>query len=375
MDFLSSWIVETWSIVLAAGPWLMFGFLLAGVIYVLIPVDQITRHLGKPGLGSVVKAALFGAPLPLCSCSVIPVASSIRQQGASRGATTSFLISTPETGIDSISVSYALLGPFVAVIRPIAAIVTAVTAGWLTDHCAGPDDKKPAAPQQTSCCCHCPAADGNNPQAPTALLPSLTRSDPVAILPVAVAKSGLIDKFIMALRHGYISMFRNLAHWLLLGFTLAGLVSALVPSEFLSQHVGQGLPAMLLMTVVGLPMYVCATSSTPLAAALIAKGLSPGAALVFLLVGPATNITTMVVVARDLGYKALILYIATIAIVAILFGWATDAIFSSSLVLRKSIHACGHDHPGPLSWICAMALVLLIANGLRLRMTKARQQK
>ncbi len=343
MDLATRWSVETWNMTLEAAPWLLGGFLLAGVVYVLVPVGKVTQHLGKPGFAGVLKAALFGIPLPLCSCSVIPVASSLKKQGASRGAFVSFLISTPETGIDSIAISYALLGPFLAVVRPIAAFVTAITAGLLIGLRDGDGCREPGDQRASACSCDC--AD--------------------------VVESTGGGKIGAAFRHGLVDMFTDLSPWLVAGFMLAGLAAAVIPEGFLERHVGSGLPAMLLMLVVGLPMYVCATSSTPVAAALIARGLSPGAALVFLLVGPATNIATMIVVSRDLGRRGLVVYITTIAAVAVVFGILIDAAAPSFPVSLTAPPGRCEPFAPTVAWVTAAALALLTLNGLRLRVRAA----
>ena len=343
--FITNWLTQTWGMTLEAAPWLLGGFVLAGVIYVLLPVETVTRHLGKPGMGGVLKASLVGVPLPLCSCSVIPVAASLRKQGASRGAFVSFLISTPETGVDSIAISYALLGPLLAVVRPVAAFFTALTAGLLVDTAAeaGPSPKPAdAAGERESCCCA-----GGCPEEPIA---------------------GPQRKLVTALRYGLVDLFVDLSPWLLSGFILAGLVAALLPAGFFERYVGSGAGAMLLMLVVGLPFYVCATASTPIAAAFIARGLSPGAALVFLLVGPATNIATMLVVGRDVGRRGLAVYLVTIAVFAVLFGLGIN-VLADFVPLTLTGMPDGTDHHVPgWAWLPAAALILLTLNGLRLRM-------
>lgn len=342
MDFFTSWLTHTWGMLLEAAPWLVGGFFVAGVVYVLLPADKVVKHLGRPGLGSILKAALVGVPLPLCSCSVIPVASSLRQRGASRGATASFLISTPESGADSIGVSYALLGPFMAIVRPLAAFITATAAGLLISARGETDD--PPTPATEASCPHC-----------------ATRAAPAA------PRLSLAAKLRQAAHHGFVVMFANLAHWLLLGFLLGGLVSAFIPAGFFERAIGTGIVPLLLMLVAGLPLYVCATSATPLAAALIAKGLSPGAALVFMLVGPATNMTTMLVVARDLGRKSLFLYIGTIAVVAVLLGLVVDAL-PTAWVLAGLTAGHAHAHASAAAWPFAVLLLALLLNGLRVRL-------
>ncbi len=349
-DFLSQWAILTWQVLTTASPWLIAGFLMAGAIHVLLPTDKVTRHLGKPGLGAVIKASLIGVPLPLCSCGVIPVATALRKQGASRGATASFLISTPETGVDSISVSYVMLGPFLAVIRPIAAFITAFITGALVsflDRIDQPASEISPPPQEKnrdnpseSCCCH------------------------AATIVVPQKKTGFVARVFDAVRYGLVDMFADLSHWLAIGFVLAGLIAAVIPAGFIEQYVGTGWSPKLLMVMIGLPLYVCATSSTPIAAALMAKGLSPGAAVVFLLVGPATNIATMVVVSQMLGYRALAIYLTCIVVVALGLGFAVDALptawMGSGLVL-KHVHSMGFGGGG----LAALVLLVLIGNGIR----------
>ncbi|UCE62236.1 MAG: SO_0444 family Cu/Zn efflux transporter [Phycisphaerales bacterium] len=368
LNFAVQWIVETWEIVVEAGPWLLFGFVLAGFVHLLLPVGKVTAHLGKPGLAGVVKASLLGIPLPLCSCSVIPVASSLRKQGAGRGAFVSFLISTPETGVDSIALSYALLGPFLAIVRPVAAFVTALTAGFLVDQIdrAGPprDDTS-----RNNCCgdsC-CEAA------APKVIDSCAINSCSCSDEDDGKANAGLSAKMMAALRYGLVDLFADLAMWLTVGFLLAGLVSAAIPEGFLERSIGSGLGAMLLMVLLGLPLYICATSSTPVAAALIANGLSPGAALVLMLVGPATNVATMVIVARDAGRAGLTIYISTIAVIAVLFGLAIDAAVVSlpAHVIGLPIH--GSHEPTPLALAAAIVLIICTLNGMRIHFSRKTQ--
>ncbi len=354
MSFAAEVFTESWGMLLATGPWLLVGFLAAGVIHALVPVETMVRQLSGGGLASVVKAALVGIPLPLCSCGVIPVASSLRKHGASKGATAAFLISTPETGVDSIAVTYALLGPVMAVVRPVAALLTTLLAGglihWLdSDPTESVPDRVVAKQRSTSAVgaseseCGCP----------------IDSCDADGQLQVR-------QKFVTALRYGSVEVFADLSHWLILGFVLGGVLSAMLPDGFLERQVGSGVRAMLVMVVVGVPMYVCATSSTPVAAALIARGLSPGAGLVFLLVGPATNLATLLVVVRDLGIRSAVIYLLSISVVAVACGLATDAIWSSWAVPAVRWSG-GHSEGSALSVVSAVLLVLLMMNGLRVR--------
>lgn len=369
MDFLTQWGLDTWAMVLDAAPWLVIGFMAAGVLHVLLPAERLVQHLGRSGISSVFKASLVGIPLPLCSCSVIPVASSIRKRGASKGATASFLVSTPESGVDSIAISYALLGPVFAIVRPIAAFITAMTAGGLItafEKARGEEaklDQTPAAAEAGghSCCHGGPVASEAAPERPG--VGSCCGAGSGADRQGGQSPS-TFSRVREAARYGLVDMFVDLGHLLVIGFVLGGLISTLVPQSML-ERVGSGPLALIVMAFAGLPMYVCATAATPLAAALIAKGLSPGAALVFLLVGPATNVATMLIVGRDIGRRSLAIYLGSIAVVAIVLGSVVDA-------LPMSIWQFGDLHPhahgaGFWSWIAAIVLVGLIVNGLRLR--------
>ena len=363
MPFIAQWISETVRVVLEVAPWLVAGFLLAGVIHVLIPVDMISRHLGSPGWREVVKASLLGIPLPLCSCSVIPVATTLRRHGASKGATAGFLISTPETGIDSIAMSYALLGPFLAIARPVSALVTSIVAGCLVNRFDKQKSPNPgnASPAADGCCTHSDGGSGGAQR----VGPSATGGGRYG-----GGRQTLGTRFSTAIRYGFVDMFTDLSHWLILGFVLAGLIAAAIPEGFLGRQIGSGIGPMLLMLVVGLPVYVCATSSTPVAAALIAAGLSPGAALVFLLAGPASNIGTMGIIARELGRVSLACYIISIAVVSVLCGVVTDALLVSSSPTIPPTGVHHHMLPSFVLVPSAVILVVLMLNGLRLRIQK-----
>jgi len=278
-----------------SAPWLLMGFTIAGIMKVFIPSELLAKHLGEPGLMATVKAALLGAPLPLCSCGVIPAALGLRRSGASKAATTSFLISTPETGVDSVTVSYAMLGPFMAVIRPVAAISTAITAGLLV----GKDTDEPmsTAPIK-NCCAVNPPRDSNRQES----LPSRLKA---------------------SFQFTFVDLIRDISLWLLIGLGMAALVKAYIPTEFLAQW-GDGFMAFVVMALIGVPMYICALASTPIAAGLLFAGVSPGATLVFMLVGPATNIATIGLVKRELGTRALAAYLSSVVGVGFAFGYLTN---------------------------------------------------
>jgi len=309
MDTVTDILAGIWSILNDAGIYVVFGLLAAGLVHVFVSRAWMTRHLGGSGYGTVLKAAVVGAPLPLCSCSVLPAAYALRQKGAGRGATVSFLISTPETSIDSIAVTWALMGPVMAVVRPLAALVTATAAGFL-ETLRGPDE---AAAAEEAACPHCRGEAGER-----------------------VAGPGRWSRF---WRFIVFEMGDDVGPTLALGLVLAGLVTALVPEGLFEAYLGSRWASMAVMLAVGLPLYVCATASTPLAAALVLKGLNPGAALVFLLVGPATNLATVLTVGRMLGRTSAALYVGTIVVIALACGAALDAAMDALALEVTSEHA------------------------------------
>ena len=299
VDYLQRAIHEIWLITIEASPYVLFGLIAAGVLYTLFPQEKIHGFLGRKSFGSVLKAALVGIPLPLCSCGVIPAAMTLRRRGASRGATTAFLISTPETGVDSIALTYGLMGPFMTIVRPLAALITAVTAGILVN---AVDRNAPAAPASPPNTC------------PTCNSDTCTEDHPY------------ISRLRSSLRYVFVELLGDIGGWLILGFILSGLISAFVPDNFFDETIGSEWVTMLLMLVVGLPMYICASASTPVAAALMLKGVSPGAALILLMVGPATNVTTMVIVARELGRKIAVVYVGAIVVCSLLIAFIVNAV-------------------------------------------------
>jgi uncharacterized membrane protein YraQ (UPF0718 family) len=293
-----------WELVMESAPWLLLGYFIAGLIKQVIPSIWIEKQLARPGLVSVVKGALIGAPLPLCSCGVIPTALAVRQAGASKGATASFLVATPETGVDSIAFSYAILGPVFAVARPIGALTSALVAGVFVNSLDSGQASE-VVPEESGCCSSSAANSESN-----------------------INKKSFLQRLISAIAYGYGRMIEDTAKWLLIGLVAAALMTTFIPESFFLQW-GDGLGAMLLMVIAGLPMYICATASTPVAAGLLFAGVSPGAALVFMLTGPATNIATMGVIKEQLGSRSLMAYLLSVIGAAIACGLLLNAIYDA----------------------------------------------
>jgi len=309
---------------LESAPWLLLGFILAGLLKVFVPMSWMNKQLGGHGLKSVVKAAVFGAPLPLCSCGVIPAAVGLRRAGASKASTTSFLVSTPETGVDSITVSYVLLGPFMAIIRPIAAVFSAILAGLLVgrdDDDGVPNTKSATQVNAKETSSYCATS---TPAEPSCCGTTSTAEASCCSTNDAPVKSASITaKIRSSLHYAATELLDDTALWLLVGLGFAALVQTYIPSDFLASW-GNGLLAMLVMVLISIPMYICATASTPIAAGLLLAGVAPGPVLVFMMAGPATNIATLGVVAKELGKKALVGYLAGVLGGALLFGFLVD---------------------------------------------------
>ena len=290
---------EFWHVLGEMAPYLLFGFLMAGVLSVLIPPSWVERHLGGRGFWPVFKASLFGVPLPLCSCGVIPVGASLRKHGASRAATTAFLLSTPQTGVDSILVTLSLLGVTFAVYRPLAALATGLIGGGVVMAFASrPGRVEPPPPPCNDSCCS------------------------------TLEKRG---KTARVVEYGFVTLPEDIGKPLLMGLVIAGFLSAIIPKDFFAEHFGSGAGAvgtMIVIMFLGIPVYVCATASIPVALGMMKAGLSPGAALVFLMTGPATNAATITTIAKTMGKRVAGLYLATVAGTSLGAGLLLDAIFS-----------------------------------------------
>jgi hypothetical protein len=363
-----------WLVFLDTAFWLLIGLLAAGFIKSFIAEDTMQRWVGGHGIGAILRAALFGAPLPLCSCGVLPAAIGLHRAGASKEATVSFLISTPETSIDSVAVTYALMGPVMAIFRPFAALVNAVGTGLLTTLVA--DDKaseiipeKPSSETgETSCC------SSKKQQTETVASSCCAHEKPEPVNELQAAKSCCSqdkevkvapNKLMLVLSYAGAELLDDIAKWLAFGIVLAGIMLTFIPPDWLAQW-GGGLTAMLVMLVVGIPMYICAVASTPVAAGLLLAGVSPGAVLVFLLVGPATNIASFALLKRELGLKVTGIYLFGLSVLSLMMGLLLEWLLK---VQHWQIEASlGEAHtmlPGMVSWASAFILIFLAIKPLR----------
>ena len=338
-----------WTMLCEMAPYLILGFGIAGIMHAFVPASLYKTHLAPNTFGSVVKAALFGIPLPLCSCGVVPTAMGLQREGASRGATVSFLIATPQTGVDSIAATYSMMGLPFALLRPVAALVTAVGGGALANRFARRRGASAAAVQEP---------EGNPDSRP----------------------AGFVARTKAALRYGFGSMMEDIGRWLLMGLVIAALITAFVPADFLGVLNGYPLLSMLLVLALSVPMYVCATGSIPIAVALMLKGLSPGAALVLLMAGPATNVASLMVVHKALGRGVQVFYVGAILVGAIVFGLLADYVMPASwfeLPVAQTLschHGAAGMHDGWMPTVCGIVLSLLLVRAFAVRMGFVRKR-
>ena len=342
MADISSFIINTikgvaansFQLLLDMAPYLLFGFIFAGILHEFISTEKIAAHLGKKRISSVLKSALFGIPLPLCSCGVIPPTMTLKKAGASRGSVVSFLVATPTTGVDSIMATYALLGPIFAVYRVIASFAAGIFSGILINFTDS--EKEPES------------------------------ADTGTVKP-AKEHPSIMQRFLRIFRYAFFDLLSEIGKWLVIGIIIGGVITYAIPDSFFNETLTPGWQTILIMLVISVPLYVCATGSIPIAAALMLKGLNPGAAFVFLLAGPATNSVSITVVSRFLGKKTTIIYLISLIISSLALGFGLDALWRAyELNLNISEHV--HEHLLPLWLTTGSAIILtglLIINLIR----------
>ncbi len=335
---IMTYIIKFWNelvlLTVEMAPYLMLGFLFAGILYAWFPTGKVHKYLGKKNKRSVINASLLGIPLPLCSCGVIPTGISFYKNGASKGSTVSFLISTPQTGVDSIMVTWSLLGWPLAVIRPFVAFITGIFGGLFVNRL------------EKDTIIESPINNGST---------SDTSSKRIG--------------FTGMLRYAFIDFLQDIVKWLVIGLLIAALMAVIIPADFFTSYISNDYISMLAILIASIPLYVCATGSVPIAAVLIMKGLSPGAAIVFLMAGPATNAATISVIGSTLGRKTLIIYLFSIISGALFFGILINELLPRDFFLNtmSHIHDTEHTHgflPKWLNYGSAVILTILMLNGL-----------
>jgi uncharacterized protein len=332
----------SWGVLLEAAPFVLLGFFVAGLLKAFMPDEFVATHLGGNSFGSILKASAIGVPIPLCSCGVLPAAAGLRKQGAGKGPIASFLISTPETGVDSIAVSWALLDPVMTVVRPVAGFLTAVAAGVAVafSEKIGRSELpvQAVAPQPEASCTSSCSCGHKTPE-----------------------KLGVAGKLRAGFSFAFGDLLKDVGAWLLFGVLLAGAISVMVSPETMGLFFSNEYLSMLIMLAVSVPLYVCATASTPIAAAFALKGISPGAALVFLLAGPATNAASLTVISRLIGRRATAVYLTAIIIFSFAAGIAVNALYAwLGLDIRHWIARSTHEESGILAFASAFVLIALV---------------
>jgi len=337
-EIVGKYVGELVGLVNEMAPYLLLGFLFAGVLRVVFPRQVITRYMGQNNFRSVFNASLLGVPMPLCSCGVLPAGIGFYKNGASRGPTISFLISTPQTGVDSILATYSLLGLPLAIIRPVVALFTGLFGGMLGN-----------------------VADKNGTED--------TDKD-------RKSEENYERSVKELFRYGFVELIQDISKWLIIGMLVAALLAVLIPNDFFTSTISSEYLAMLLMIAASVPLYICATGSIPIAAVLLMKGLAPGAALVLLMAGPATNIATMAVIGNTLGKKSLWVYLGSIIGGALFFGILVNE-FLPREWFTQALSSVTHQHEhgtGWFKWASSALLVLLILNGYILKLFSSQKE-
>ena len=334
---LQGFFISLLNVVCEMAPYLLLGFFIAGVLHVFVPQKFYANYLSRKNRLSVLWAALLGIPLPLCSCGVIPTAIGLKNEKASKGAIASFLIATPQTGIDSILATFSLMGLGFAIVRPVAALITGVCGGLLVNRLVREDN-------------NCTVKDNSQLSALNSQL-----------------------KIYRVVKYAYYDMIRDIGLRLLIGLVVAALIQVVVPDEFFLSFGSQPLLQMLVILVIAVPMYICSTGSIPVAAALMMKGLSPGAALVMLMAGPAVNLASILVVHKSIGRRFTLIYLMTIVGFAVLFGLLLNAaeqlsIINYQLTINNACCINASALPSPFKLICATILTLLILFALMMKL-------
>lgn len=327
MDYLNPYFNELTIIFTDMAPYILLGLFFVGLMNLWITKDIVKKQIGKNNIASIIKAAIFGIPLPLCSCGVIPTAVYMNQSKASKPAIVSFLTATPQTGIDSILATYGMMGPIFAIYRPIAALFMGIFGGLVTKYFYKEEKK-------------------------TFISLEVLNSKQVQ------SNKTFTDKFF---KYPYVEFLDDIAPQFIFGIAIAALISFLIPDDyFANSGFNSGILAMLLMIVIGIPMYICATASIPIAVALLLKGFSPGAAFIFLAVGPTTNAASFTVLSKSLGKKIVTLYIASIIVSSLVFAYLLDFIYYYFELDFTAYLNVGHQHHHELSFLTIASSILLL---------------
>lgn len=369
---------EIIQLITSMSPYLLLGFLIAGIMHTFIPGRYFHKYLSRKSFSSVINAALIGIPLPLCSCGVIPTAMSMRKDGASKGAVASFLIATPQTGVDSIMATFSLMGLPFAIIRPIAALFTAVAGGALVNRFDKHHEDEDEDEDENDHICQCHSHSHENEH--TCQCHSHEQTCQCHSHGHACHSHGcFFSKLKDALEYAYVDMIEDIGKWLVIGLVIAGIITSVIPTEYFAFFKDNTLASMLLVLLISMPMYLCATGSIPIAVALMMKGLTPGAALVLLVAGPACNFASILILRRFLGTRTMLHYLGSIVAGTIVFGCLVDWLqFSGQVDFLRQLHVahtCCEHGASVFNWVCTIILCLMLINALILPKLGLRKKK
>lgn len=315
MTIIKNILEAIWVIMNEGSIYILFGFLLSGIIHVLLPGNKISEFIGKKSIKGILKSILLGTPMPICSCGVIPAALTLKNNNVNDSATAAFLVSAPSTGIDSIAVSYGFLDLPLTIIKPISAVITAFVTGIFVKIFGEKENKKTSTISESPKC-HCEIEDTNEER---------TKRKPLVIIRNIIS-------------YGFREMLSDVAFSMTIGIILAAVVGTIVidilPETFLNLISANSIGSMIMMLIIGLPIYVCATSSMPLAASFLFAGFTPGSVLVFLIAGPSTNFSTIAVILQKFGKRFLIIYLSSITLVSLVLGYFTNIIYFNILNIK-----------------------------------------
>ncbi|XOB61662.1 SO_0444 family Cu/Zn efflux transporter [Campylobacterota bacterium DY0563] len=349
MEIIQNFFENFLDLLNAMSIYIIIGLFFAGVLKQLIPDTFVSSHLGKDSTSSVIKATLFGIPLPVCSCSVIPLAQGLKKEGASKGAVQSFLISTPITGVDSILATYSLFGFVFTLYRVVSSIIIAIAVGLVQNLFEKKDTKTTHEDMdETQSCC-------SSNSSSTSSCCSSSSDTTSSCCSSSSSKKGF--SFIAVLKYGYGTLFNDMAKALIIGLILGALFVTFTPKEYTQMLFENQFLTYIVVMLFAMPLYTCATASLPIAAAFMIQGMSPGAVFIFLTAGPATSAVTMSVVYKMLGKTALIVYLVVIAIMALLFGYLYDTFFKELSLLTISID---NEEVSIFNIIASIAMIALI---------------
>lgn len=371
--------------------YIVLGLLCVGVLNTYVDKDKILKHLGKNKFSSVVKASVIGVPLPLCSCGVVPTAVELKKSGASNGAVTSFLISTPQTGVDSMLATYSMMGLLMAIFRPIAAFASGIIGGGIVNLFAKNDTMNMEDLEVTSCCSETSSQDSCCSTEPvvesscccsteTVVESSCCCStEPVVESSCCCSTEPVVEssccsgekvekstnKFFQVFKYAFGKFLDDIAVHFIIGMFIATIISTFLPVDFfVNIGLDKGILAMFAVVLVGLPMYICSTASIPIALSLVAKGLSYGSAFAFLFTGPVTNVASLLVLGKVLGKKITAMYIGSVVLCSIFFGFVLDFILENYNLEISGMLSCHTDHHSPFSSIVAVIFAVLVIRSI-----------